>query len=169
MPYPPGGCPEGYHSYEDEETGLCYDNDLGCEYEGMVFTNDKKSCVYDDRCEDGYSMGQVCVSKEFYCSIQNMSSNSTSKYTREYCLSNEDDCMRHINGSRCDLPAYIGTGLKGEYISDGQITCDLYRENPALSVYCNGEIGEGGYMYRKHRDELPFHFGIVCVDNPKIN
>ena len=164
IPYPPGGCPEGFHSYEDDETGLCYDNDLGCEYEGMIFTNSGKSCVYDDACE-GYSMGNNCVSKEFYCSINDMND----EYVREYCFSAEDDCNLQLNGSRCDLPAYTGTGLKGVYLTKGQIDCPNYMNNPTLSVFCNGEKGEGGYMYCNLRDELPFHFGIVCVDNPKIN
>jgi hypothetical protein len=110
IPYPPG-CPEGFHSYEDDESGLCYPNEGGCKYDGTIFTNDKKSCIYDDRCESGYSMGNNCVSKEFYCSIKDMNN----RYDREYCLSNEDDCMPQLNGSRCDLLAYRGTGLKGVY------------------------------------------------------
>ena len=30
----PSGCPEGFHSEEDDESGLCYTNEKGCEYEG---------------------------------------------------------------------------------------------------------------------------------------
>ena len=165
IPYPPGGCPEGFHWIEDDESGLCYSNVGGCGDDDLVFTPDKQGCTYDDRCESGYSMGNDCVSKEFFCSIKDMSS----RYTREYCFSNEDDCNLQLNGSRCDLPAYRGTGLKGVYIAQSQIYCPNYRDNPTLSVYCNGEKGEGGYMYCNLRDELPFHFGIVCVDNPKIN
>ena len=161
--YPPGGCPEGFHSEEDDESGLCYTNEEGCE-DGIVFTNDKQSCVYDDACE-GYSLGNNCVSKEFYCSI-----NDTNKQdVREYCFSDEDDCNLQLNGSRCDLPAYTETGLKGVYLAKGQIYCPNYMNNPTLSVFCNGEKGEGGYMYCNLRDELPFHFGIVCVDNPKLH
>jgi hypothetical protein len=165
LPYPPDGCPEGFHSNEDDESGLCYPSSEGCEYDNMILTNDKKSCIYDDGCESGYSMGNNCISKEFYCSIEDMNS----RYNREYCFSNEDDCNVQLNGSRCDLPAYRGTGLKGVYIAQSQIYCPNYMNNPTLSVYCNGEKGEGGYMYCNLRDELPFHFGIVCVDNPKIN
>ena len=160
-----GGCPEGFHWIDEDESGLCFTNVGGCEYDGMVFTNDKQGCIYDDRCESGYSMDNNCVSKEFYCSINDMSSG----YEREYCFSNEDDCNPQLNGSRCDLPAYTGTGLKGVYIVKDQVYCPNYMNNPTLSVFCTGEKGEGGYMYCNLRDELPFHFGIVCVDNPKIN
>ena len=32
--YPPGGCPVGYHSYDNDESGFCYANDLGCRPNG---------------------------------------------------------------------------------------------------------------------------------------
>ncbi len=35
------GCPDGYHSVEDDETGQCYDNDLGCQYDDLIFNEDK--------------------------------------------------------------------------------------------------------------------------------
>lgn len=38
-------CPDGYHSVEDDETGQCYSNDEGCEYDDMIFTEDKTGCV----------------------------------------------------------------------------------------------------------------------------
>jgi hypothetical protein len=37
----PEGCPDGYHSVEDDETGQCYDNDLGCQYDDLIFNEDK--------------------------------------------------------------------------------------------------------------------------------
>jgi hypothetical protein len=40
----PGGCPEGFHSVDDDESGLCYTNAKGCEYEGYIFRPDNKSC-----------------------------------------------------------------------------------------------------------------------------
>ena len=48
IPYPPGGCPEGYHSYDDDESGLCFDNTLGSEYEGMIMRPDNRTCGYID-------------------------------------------------------------------------------------------------------------------------
>ena len=44
IPYPPGGCPEGFHSDEDDETGLCYTNEKGCEYENMIMNHAEDSC-----------------------------------------------------------------------------------------------------------------------------
>jgi hypothetical protein len=47
-----GGCPEGYHSNEDDETGLCYDNNLGCQYNNLIFNDNKTSCIeYKIQCE----------------------------------------------------------------------------------------------------------------------
>lgn len=40
----PGGCPEGFHSVDDDESGLCYTNAKGCEYEGYIFRPDNKTC-----------------------------------------------------------------------------------------------------------------------------
>jgi hypothetical protein len=46
------GCPVGYHSNEDDESGLCYDNDLGCQHDYLIFNNDKTSCIeYKIQCE----------------------------------------------------------------------------------------------------------------------
>ena len=43
---PPGreGCPTGFHSVDDDESGLCYTNAKGCEYEGYIFRPDNKTC-----------------------------------------------------------------------------------------------------------------------------
>lgn len=40
----PGGCPTGFHSVDDDETGLCYTNAKGCEYEGYIFRPDNQTC-----------------------------------------------------------------------------------------------------------------------------
>jgi hypothetical protein len=40
----PGGCPEGFHSVDDDETGLCYTNAKGCEYEGYIFRPGNHTC-----------------------------------------------------------------------------------------------------------------------------
>jgi hypothetical protein len=40
----PGGCPEGFHSVDEDETGLCYTNAKGCEYEGYIFRPNNKTC-----------------------------------------------------------------------------------------------------------------------------
>jgi hypothetical protein len=43
--FPSTDCPKGYHWTEDDETGQCYPNDKGCEYDDYTFTEDKKGCV----------------------------------------------------------------------------------------------------------------------------
>ena len=43
--FPSTDCPKDYHWTEDDETGQCYPNDKGCEYDGYTFTEDKKGCV----------------------------------------------------------------------------------------------------------------------------
>jgi hypothetical protein len=55
LPYPPGGCPEGYHDVESDESGLCYDDLLGCP-EGMILKDFENAeghgCVdYKVNCE----------------------------------------------------------------------------------------------------------------------
>jgi hypothetical protein len=40
----PATCPTGYHSTDDDETGLCYTNAKGCEYEGYIFRPDNRTC-----------------------------------------------------------------------------------------------------------------------------
>jgi hypothetical protein len=162
-----GGCPEGFHWVEDDETGLCYDNALGCKYDYLIFTNDKKGCIENDSCESGTSMSQTCVSKEFFCSIVGARELKYS-HTGDYCFSNEDDCIRQMNGSKCDLPAYTSTELEGvevgpisQYVNDRQIFCPNEPDHP----FCNGKRGQHGYMFCEFRDKIPAKFGINCWDN----
>ena len=39
-----GGCPTGFHSMDEDESGLCYTNAKGCEYEGYIFRPDNHTC-----------------------------------------------------------------------------------------------------------------------------
>jgi hypothetical protein len=50
-------CPEGFHSTEDDESGLCYTNVGGCEYEGMVMTEIKTG------------NGDACLEYQIDCDI----------------------------------------------------------------------------------------------------
>jgi hypothetical protein len=46
-----GGCPVGYHSPDDDETGRCIPNSEGCP-SGMIFRPDMKTCGYkEDVCK----------------------------------------------------------------------------------------------------------------------
>ncbi len=50
--FPRGGCPEGYHRVDDDESGRCISNTEGCP-EGMMFYPDKKNCGYkEDICQN---------------------------------------------------------------------------------------------------------------------
>ena len=45
------GCPDGYHSADDDETGRCIPNSEGCP-SGMIFRPDMKTCGYkEDVCK----------------------------------------------------------------------------------------------------------------------
>ena len=41
--FPRGGCPDGYHSVDDDETGRCIPNSAGCPTD-MIFRPNMKSC-----------------------------------------------------------------------------------------------------------------------------
>ena len=41
-------CPEGYHGADDDESGQCYPNDEGCEYDDYVLLDDPED--EGDRC-----------------------------------------------------------------------------------------------------------------------
>lgn len=55
-------CPDGYHSVDDDETGQCYSDETGCQYEDMVLIERSNRCA---------SLGYLCVEnehmKEEYC------------------------------------------------------------------------------------------------------
>jgi hypothetical protein len=40
-----------------------------------------------------------CLSKQVFRSLMDL----TIKHTRDYCFSNEDDCIAELNGSRCSV------------------------------------------------------------------
>ena len=77
------GCPEGYHSVEDDDTGQCYSNDDGCP-EGTVMTNEKDNCI-DENTYENFSNARESVDKETHCNLYPDS---------EYC-------QPQLVGSRC--------------------------------------------------------------------
>jgi hypothetical protein len=60
------GCPDGYHSVDDDETGRCIPNSDGCP-EGMIFRPDGKTCGYkDDICKQNPGL-DGCVESPDEC------------------------------------------------------------------------------------------------------
>jgi hypothetical protein len=58
----------------------------------------REDCDNFIRCEDS-PIPRWCIDKENFCSINDL----TRKYDRDYCFSDkEDDCLPHLNGSRCN-------------------------------------------------------------------
>lgn len=53
-------CPKGYHTVDDDETGQCYSNEGGCEYDDMVLLTDRPDKIWDR-----------CASLYYFCSEYN--------------------------------------------------------------------------------------------------
>lgn len=47
---PLGGCPDGYHTVEDDETGTCYPDDIPCP-QGQVMSEVGNYCIVPDETE----------------------------------------------------------------------------------------------------------------------
>ena len=60
------GCPDGYHSVDDDETGRCIPNSDGCP-EGMIFRPDGKTCGYKEDLCQGNSSLDGCVETPQEC------------------------------------------------------------------------------------------------------
>ncbi|MGH9926622.1 MAG: hypothetical protein ACREAS_08165 [Nitrososphaera sp.] len=50
-------CPEGYHGTDDDETGQCYPNDEGCQYDDSILLTDRPG--KDDRCAALYAICDI--------------------------------------------------------------------------------------------------------------
>lgn len=94
------GYPEGYHSVEDDESGQCYTNVRGCEYEDMMLVKSKNShghSCFEIRDCFKYPNSAHRIDKETYCKL---SSNSLSDYCKRE--TSTDLCWTSLNGSRCN-------------------------------------------------------------------
>lgn len=65
------GCPEGYHTRDDDETGQCYPNERGCEWDGYIFLEggedgegDRCAVLYAICNEEEYREREECIE---YC------------------------------------------------------------------------------------------------------
>lgn len=47
---PLGGCPDGYHTVEDDETGTCYPDDIPCP-DAQVMSEEGNYCIVPDEME----------------------------------------------------------------------------------------------------------------------
>jgi hypothetical protein len=154
-PYPPGGCPEGFHSEEDDETGLCYSNEGGCEYPDLVLTNDNKSCVSDNKC-DWWPDGPYCLSKKIYCASEDLNR------VKEYCFSNKDSCIVELDDSRCsnaDVASELKLGNLSEYTPWKQVDCEAEVDDPL----CTGNRGKDGFLYCDLKDKFPDPIYMYCI------
>jgi hypothetical protein len=63
---PVGGCPDGYHTVDDDETGRCIPNSDGCP-DGMIFRPNGETCGYkEDLCQDNADL-DGCVETPQEC------------------------------------------------------------------------------------------------------
>jgi hypothetical protein len=60
------GCPDGYHSVDDDETGRCIPNSDGCP-EGMIFRSNGKTCGYKEGLCKGDPSLEGCVETPQEC------------------------------------------------------------------------------------------------------
>jgi len=73
---------------KDDESGLCYDNDLGCGYDDLVFTNDMVVMI---------DVNIIMVVATAFLKRHFVALNLNYEYVRDYCFSNEDDCIIQLN------------------------------------------------------------------------
>lgn len=60
FPLHPEGCPSGYHSHEDDETGRCIPNSTPCEPGYVLITENKPSCLREEYACQEYPNTDVC-------------------------------------------------------------------------------------------------------------
>jgi hypothetical protein len=60
---PEGGCPKGYHTVDDDETGRCIPNSDGCPSD-MIFRPDKKTCGYKSDVCKTYPQLKECKAED---------------------------------------------------------------------------------------------------------
>jgi len=60
FPLHPEGCPSGYHSHEDDETGRCIPNSTPCSPGYVLITENKPSCLRKEYACQEYPNAQVC-------------------------------------------------------------------------------------------------------------
>lgn len=160
IPYPPGGCPEGYHGEEGDEDGLCHSNEKECP-DDDVFTTDMQYCIDGDTCERNDNIlpyNQRCVSKELYCFTGDLQNRGI----RDDCFSNEDRCMPQLNGSRCtnaDVEAEFDLDLS-KLVPWKGIDCDAEPHD----LLCTEENGEDGFVYCDIKNRFPDPIYMYCVD-----
>lgn len=60
FPLHPEGCPSGYHSHEDDETGRCIPNSTPCSPGYVLITENKPSCLREEYACQEYPNTDVC-------------------------------------------------------------------------------------------------------------
>lgn len=125
--YPPGGCPVGYHSYDDDESGFCYTNDLGCQYEGMIMRPSGASCgEIEDVCQN-YPGLKECTVTRFLGVPENEDPQNCERSVPDHCIEPYVETLYSPNGTRIqgiDLSCYDVKPL-----SDFRVTVDDERKH----------------------------------------
>jgi hypothetical protein len=157
---PPGpeSCPEGFHWTEDDESGLCYTNVGGCEYDDLTFNKDKTGCIDVDFCKM-FPNSRECLDKDTHCNLYP---------NADYCKSDEDKCQSQLVGSRCNDASHensLNSILDLSQYSNGkQVDCGDNPDHP----FCNGKRGQDCVIFCELRDKLEDDMQLSCWDNDDV-
>jgi hypothetical protein len=103
------GCPEGYHSYDDDESGFCHDNDLGCKYEGMIMRPNQRSCgSIEDVCKK-YPDSEGCTVTRHLGVHNNEDPQNCERSVPDHCIEPYVETLYSPNGTQIqgnDLSCY---------------------------------------------------------------
>jgi hypothetical protein len=129
VPYLPGfsGCPEGYHSYDDDESGYCYDNDLGCQYEDMIMRPDQRSCGYIESVCEEYPDLEGCTVTRFLGVPDNPDSSNCEQSVPDHCIEPYVERGYTSNGTWIKGNDLSCHGIKP--LSDFRVTADDTRRH----------------------------------------
>lgn len=126
-------CPEGYHNVDDEETGQCYPNEEGCEYDDYVLLTDRPG--KDDRCASLY----------YLCSPIG---GTAEERNHPACDEWREECIPIMTSLQMILKAISATvhhsqihAMTEIMTRKNSVLITLSSETTALAVHSNDQIG----------------------------